>query len=328
MAGATCAYGGPLPFLGVDSWRWQYFDRQPCPEHLVIPIDDATAWQIFPDHRWVYNKLAICESQGVPHGPHGTEPPRFPVFSKPIFNMKGMGIGSRVIASQRDYEASIEAGHMWMPVFHGAHVSTDVAVARGRPCWWRHTTGTPGPRGTFDFWTVHAGRRPALERRLGVWVAKRLAGFSGIVNFETIGGRIIECHLRMSEQWLDLNGPGWLPAVVRLYRDGVWAFDDRNRRTGYSVVLFGAHGVQWRPPASRLADLLRRPHVSSIQITFEADKPPEQHAMPPGGFRLAIVNCRDLDAGRAVRSELKRLFRGVVVGSAGSATKGHTLRRA
>jgi hypothetical protein len=308
--------GAPLPFLGVDSWRWQYFEHQPCPDDLVIPIDDATAWQIFPAHRWVYNKLAICESQAVPHGPHGTEPPSFPVFSKPIFNMKGMGIGSRVIASRDDYEASIEAGHMWMPVFRGAHVSTDVAVARGKPRWWRHTTGKPGPRGTFDFWTVHAGRRPALERRLGAWIVKRLAGFSGIVNFETIGGRIIECHLRMSEQWLDLNGPGWLAAVVRLYRDGVWDFDDRDRRTGYSVVLFGAHGVRWRPPAARVADLLRRPHVSSIQITFEADKPPEQHAMPPGGFRLAIVNCRDLDAGRAVRSELRRLFRGVVIGSA------------
>src|SRR5262245_33640461 len=80
-APATAQVGAVLPFLGVDSWRWQYFENQPCPEDLVIPIDDATAWQIFPDHRWVYNKLSICESQGVPHGPHGTEPPRFPVFS-------------------------------------------------------------------------------------------------------------------------------------------------------------------------------------------------------------------------------------------------------
>jgi hypothetical protein len=322
------AVGGSLPFLGVDSWRWQYFENQPCPEDLIIPVDDATAWQIFPGHRWVYNKLSICESQGVPHGPHGTEPPRFPVFSKPIFNMKGMGIGSRVIATRRDYEASIEPGHMWMPLFGGAHVSTDVAVARGKPCWWRHTTGKPGPRATFDFWTIHAGSRPALERRIGAWVEERLAGFSGIVNFETIGGRIIECHLRMSEQWLDLNGPGWLEAVVRLYAEGVWEFDDSDRRTGYSVVLFGAHGVQWQPPAARVADLLRRPHISSIQITFEADKPPELHSMPPGGFRLAIVNCRDLDAGRAVRAELKRLFRGVVVGSASSARKDGALKRA
>jgi hypothetical protein len=28
--------------------------------------------------------------------------------------------------------------------------------------------------------------------------------------------------------------------------------------------------------------------------------------MPPGGFRLAIVNCHDLDAGRAVRETLRQ----------------------
>jgi hypothetical protein len=304
-----------LPFLGVDSWRWQYFKDQPCPKDLVIPIDDATAWDLFPEHRWVYNKLLICETQRLPHGPHGAKPKAFPVFSKPIFNMKGMGIGSRVIASAAEYEASIEPGHMWMKLFRGAHVSTDVAVARGRPCWWRHSTGKPGPRGTFDYWTIHAPRRPRLEAYLGAWLAKHLKGFSGIVNFETMGGRIIECHLRMSEQWLDLNGEGWLAAVVRLYRDGGWEFADPARRTGYSVVLFGPHGVQWRMSEARLSEFLRRPHISSIQITFETDRPPEQHAMPPGGFRLAIVNCCDLEAGRAVRSELKRLFRGLVIGS-------------
>lgn len=304
-----------MPFLGVDPWRWQYFENQPCPRDLVIPIDDATAWSLYPAHRWVYNKLLICETQGLPHGPHGTKPKRFPVFSKPIFNMKGMGIGSGLVATAYEYEASFEPGHMWMPVFRGAHVSTDVAVADGQPCWWRHTTGRPGPRGTFDYWTIHAARRPSLEAYLGRWVAARLRGFSGIVNFETIGGRIIECHLRMSEQWLDLNGPGWLEAVVRLYREGIWRFKEAPK-VGYSVVLFGAHGVDWRVDDEAVAAFRRKPHVSSIQITFDPERPPELHAMPPGGFRLAIVNCWNLEAGRAIRAELRRLFRGLVVGGA------------
>ena len=44
--------------------------------------------------------------------------------------------------------------------------------------------------------------------------------------------------------------------------------------------------------------------VSSIQITFHEDWPPTRHSMPPGGFRLAIVNAFDLDAGRRIREEL------------------------
>ena len=48
--------------------------------------------------------------------------------------------------------------------------------------------------------------------------------------------------------------------------------------------------------------------ISSVQITFDEDKPPEQHAMPPGGFRVAIVKCGELAAGRAGRELLRQHF--------------------
>jgi hypothetical protein len=296
-----------MPFLGVDSWRWQYFEGQPCPDGLVVPIDDATAWELHRGHRAIYNKMTICETQGLPNGPHGTMPPRFPIFSKPIYNMRGMGTGSRVIASEAEYEESLQPGHMWMKLLQGPHVSTDLAVAQGAIGWCRHSTGVSGAQGTFDYWIVHAKPKPALEAYLAEWAGRTLGDFTGIVNVETIGGRIIECHLRMSEQWLDLNGKGWLAAVVGLYADGVWRFSEE-RRTGYSVVLFGAHGVNWRIDRSVVRELLKIPKVSSIQITFDDAIAHEAHAMPPGGFRLAIVNCWDLAVGKRVRALLKDQF--------------------
>jgi hypothetical protein len=48
--------------------------------------------------------------------------------------------------------------------------------------------------------------------------------------------------------------------------------------------------------------------VSSVQITFHEDKDPAQHAMPPGGFRLAVVNAWSLEAGRAGRELLRTHF--------------------
>jgi len=303
-----------MPFLGVDSWRWQYFEGQACPDDVVVPIDDATAWGLHPEHRWVYNKLLICETQGLPSGPHGTAPPEFPVFSKPIYNMRGMGTGSRIIASEEEYEASLQPGHMWMPLFTGAHVSTDVALAQGRIVWCRHTTGVASHAGTFDYWTIHDKPKPALDAYLGEWLGRNLGGFTGIVNLETIGGRIIECHLRMSEQWLDLNGPGWLASVVALYTSGEWTFAAPPRR-GYSVILFGDHGINWQINRSAVAELLKTPGVSSIQITYDDAIPREAHAMPPGGFRLAIVNCWDLAVGKRVRSRLNTLFGGLPDGT-------------
>jgi hypothetical protein len=196
---------------------------------------------------------------------------------------------------------------MWMPLLEGRHVSSDVALVEGVPHWWRHTTGAPGPGGTFDHWVVHAASDAPLEAYLESWAVRHLRGYTGIVNFETIGGKIIECHLRMAEQWLDLNGAGWLDAVIGLYTNKRWRFEDR-RREGYSVVLFGANDVRWSYDPAAVPPLLARPGISTIQVTFEQECAPKVHANPPGGFRLAIANCWNLEAGLATRIDLKKLF--------------------
>src|SRR5256886_6425191 len=94
-----------------------------------------------------------------------------------------------------------------------------------------------------------------------------------MLNLETIGGRIIDAHLRFADQWPDLYGAGWLAAVVGLYGQGEWHFADRDRRNGYSVALFGPHGREYQhPPAPVLEQVRRMPDVSSVQITFHADE--------------------------------------------------------
>jgi hypothetical protein len=300
-----------MPICEADPWRLQYFERAACPPDVNIPTEDSDAWLWYPKHRWVYDKLAVALSQGLDAAPHGVPPPVFPVFSKPTINLKGMGIAGRVIRSLADYERGFIAGHMWMTLLEGRHVSTDVAVVEGEPRWWRHVTGEPGGEGTFDFWTVHAERDAAIEDYCGAWIRRHLAGYTGILNVETIGERMIEVHLRMSDQWPDLYGAGWVDAVVRLYRDRGWAFADGDRRDGFSVVLFGPHGERYRhPPAALLTQVRGMPGVASVQITFHEDKEADRHAMPPGGFRLAVVNAWSLQSGFAGRELLRGHFLG------------------
>jgi len=298
-----------MPIVERDPWRLQYFEGVECPGDVFIPTEDSDAYRLYPGQRWVYNKLAVAESQGMECGLHGMEPPRYPVFSKPIYNMRGMGSGSRLLRSAKEYERYNRPGHFWLPLLEGEHVSTDAAVVQGEPRWWRHVKGKALDEGTFDYWTILAEARPEIEAYCGAWLKAHLAGYTGMVNLETIGARIIEAHLRFADQWPDLYGSGWLQALVRLYRDGVWEYADSDRREGYSVVLFGAHGVEYRHPDPELVQGIGgRPEISSVQITFHADKPVWAHAMPPGGFRLAIVNCWDLEAGLAARQELALSF--------------------
>jgi hypothetical protein len=298
-----------MPIKEEDPWRMQYFTGVACPDDVTVPTEDGDAYMMFPRQRWLYNKMLVAETQGLTHAPHGFPPPRYPVFSKPIYNLRGMGTGSRVLRSYREYLHLQEPGHFWMEFLSGEHVSTDCAVVRGQARWWRHVTGQAVGEGMFDHWTIHAEQRPALETYCGEWIARNLADYTGMVNFETLGGRIIEAHLRFADQWPDLYGAGWVEALVALYAGQEWCYADDDRRTGYSVVLFGGHGARYRhPPAELQVELRALPHVSSLQITFHEDRPPRAHAMPPGGFRLAIVNCWDLQAGLDARQRLAEAF--------------------
>jgi hypothetical protein len=296
-----------MPICEADPWRLQYFAH--VTTAAKIPTEDSDAWQWYPAQRWIYNKLAVALSQKLDAGPHGTPPPRFPVFSKPIVNLKGMGVGSRVLTSQADYDAHYAPGHFWMMLLEGRHVSSDVAVVQGEPRWWRHVTGKPAGEGTFDCWIVHAEADLGIEEPCSSWIEKNLPGYTGMLNLETIGGTIIEAHLRFADQWPDLYGPGWVDALVELYERGEWNFADDDRTEGYSAVLFRPHGRRYRHPPATVVDAIKHmPGVTSVQITFHEDRAPESHAMPPGGFRLAIVNGFDLPATLAARTRLRAYF--------------------
>jgi hypothetical protein len=300
-----------MPIREADPWRLQYFARVACPDDVEIPTEDSDAWTWNPKHRWVYDKIAIAQSQGLQAGPHGVTPPFFPVFSKPIVNLRGMGIDSRPLRDEAEYRRHAAPGHMWMPLLEGKHVSSDVAVEDGVPRWWRHATGVPAGEGMFDLWTVHAAPDSTIEARCGEWIVKNLAGYTGMLNLETINGTIIEAHLRFSDQWPDLYGEGWVEALVQFHQTRKWAFLDRERRDGFSVVLFGPKDRRYRhPPSALVEEILRVPEISSVQITFHEERTLESHAMPPGGFRLAIVNAWDVDAGKAARERLRVFFLG------------------
>jgi len=62
------------------------------------------------------------------------------------------------------------------------------------------------------------------------------------------------------------------------------------------------------PLGNSVAEVLAMPSVTSVQVTFHEKRAPGTHAMPPGGFRLCIVNCLDLDTGFAAREKLAQSF--------------------
>ena len=48
--------------------------------------------------------------------------------------------------------------------------------------------------------------------------------------------------------------------------------------------------------------------MSSVQNTYHENREPADHAMPPGGFRLGIINCTDLGSGFRARRILAAAY--------------------
>ncbi len=298
-----------MPIYECDPWREQYFVNVSCPDDVHIPTDDVDAYRFNSRYRWVYNKLMVAKTQSLECGLPDEMPLRYPVFSKPVVNLKGMGIGSCMINRPDEFKNKCPFGNFWTTYLAGDHVSSDFAVVNGSVLWCRNTLGIPAGGGTFDYWVVEASPRINLERYCRRWIANFMPTYTGMLNIESIGGRIIEAHLRFSDQWPDLYGEGWLEAVVRLYQYGTWDFKDSNRSDGYSIVLFGPHNRTYKhPDIYRQIAYRSAPSIKSVQITFLADNAFGLQAMPPGGFRLAIVNTQNSADGFFLRAVIANDF--------------------
>jgi hypothetical protein len=51
-----------MPICEADPWRQQYFTNVACPVDVRIPTEDSDAWQWYPKHRHVYDKIAVAFS--------------------------------------------------------------------------------------------------------------------------------------------------------------------------------------------------------------------------------------------------------------------------
>lgn len=304
-----------MPILYRDPWRQQFFDHVSCPEGVVVPVKDYDAYLSYPKFRWTYNKLLVAERQGLLCAPHGVTPLDFPVFSKPIYNLNTMGADSRTLRNISEYREHRKAGHMWSELLVGDHISTDVLVRDGTVLWHSHTQGHPLEEGTFDRWDVNVQYHENLAQYLQGFIKKHFGGFSGPMNLETIGGKIIEIHLRFSDQWPDLYPPDFMEAVVRLSAGPFFMGDQAlpTQPIGYSVVLFERRGrSHWKKPSAReIQSLLRLYKISSVQMPFDEEQPAEQHSMPPGGFRLAVINGFSLEECVKAREHLAESFKQV-----------------
>ena len=293
-----------MPICEIDPWRMQYFERVACPADVLISTEDSDSWTWYPRHRWVYDKVAVALSQGLEAAPHGVEPKALSGVLQADHEPEGHGRRQPRAARRRRLRDALRARpHVddlarrppRLVRRRGARTASRYGGATRPASRARRARSTTGPS------TPRPTRRSRRMRRVDRTASRRLHRHDQSRNHRRAH------HRGASALRRPVAGPlrrGLGRGAGAALQHDRWDYPDADRRDGYSVVLFGPHGPRYRHPPQALVDEVRAmPSVSSVQITFHEDKPPDQHAMPPGGFRLAIVNCLDLaPAARRARS--------------------------
>ncbi len=274
-----------MPFIGVLPERAHIFNAQPRRE---VAVSDAAAWRLNPDHRQVYNKLALAINAGLLAAPCGVDPRDLGlrgddlVFVKPIINLAGMALEARAVRADA---VVMDPGCFWCEHLSGAQTSTDCLVQDGEPVWIAHTEASAEKSSQRPiYWRVGAAL-PEIDTIAIDWVRANLAGYTGICNLELIGGRPIEAHLRGSNGFFDLYGGDFVPAWAALM-DGAPFTPPPPPPGGLIISVFGHGSVT--------------PHQIAAAEAVGVQVQPDRNTPD----RVAILRCRELAAGMAVRRQL------------------------
>lgn len=288
-----------MAFVGMDSWEVQYFKHIDA-GGVTVPCADIYSYDAFSEYNWVYNKLALMNYQNIRAAPHGVIPETFPIFSKPIYNLWGMSMGAKRLDDWK--EEYYIPGHFWCEFLEGEQLSVDLAVDKGKIKWKAVARATKDKKGSFTRFDITSDIPDKQFNTINKIVEDVFIEYSGILNFEMIGNSVIEIHTRMSPQFVDLYGEGWLESVVKLYKGEGW--NDVPLNDGYSCVLRVAEAKRYS-----IADGYKehiKGLVSSVQICF---KPGEiEIGNDENSYRLAVINGHDLKKCEKAIKIIKPLF--------------------
>lgn len=286
-------------FRHYDIRQRECYKNLKVPENAIIPTEDEGAWEYFTDYRCMYNKLDVALSQNIKSAPMGVEPKKFPVFMKPIINLHGMGLGSRILRTREDYENNKHlSGYFWMEFLEGEHLSRDIILEKGKVVFTLTFKGHSLGGGMFDFWeTIKISEKEKVSDHITNWIEKHFKDFSGCINIETIGDMMIDCHLRMGD--IDaLSDLELMQSIINVYSGSSWNFS-KKISDFYLFPIWGNKNIKYELDKRKAREICKNFEYYELE-------PPDNN--PPGGIRLAIIGSHDREKCMKARNELSECF--------------------
>ena len=185
-----------MTFLGQDikNTVFENFDT-----NVDIPLNDITAYMLYPRYNWVYSTSRLLDMQGIAWAPFasGDQTYRLEEFS---LNSDGFDPGS-----------------IYTKELIGEYLTTDVAVMKGDVKWEaHHTVDKDGNKILLD------ELRGDVELVISALTTLHFKKFAGIISVDTIGTKIISVRLRMTTELVEQYPEDWLKRVLRIYNRRPW----------------------------------------------------------------------------------------------------------
>jgi hypothetical protein len=157
-------------------------------------IHDFEAWEKYPHHHKWFNKLYLAELMGYKCGPTGLAPDVTDHYIvRPIYNLSGMGVGSKVIKIEAGDATKVPPGYFWCEFIAGIQYSATYEFVDGRwksiSCW--QGTNDINNLSRFVSW-IRSTYKPKVSSQFNE------LHDVGRINIEFIGDKPIEVHLRES----------------------------------------------------------------------------------------------------------------------------------
>ena len=157
-------------------------------------IHDFEAWEKYPHHHKWFNKLYLAEIMGYKCGPTGLAPDVTDHYIvRPIYNLSGMGVGSKVIKIEAGDATKVPPGYFWCEFIAGIQYSATYEFVDGRwksiSCW--QGTNDINNLSRFVSW-IRSTYKPKVSSQFNE------LHDVGRINIEFIGDKPIEVHLRES----------------------------------------------------------------------------------------------------------------------------------
>lgn len=195
---------------------------------IDYPINDSEAYLLYPDFNIVYNKMIIAKFQGLDCNPFPIEPKSFPIISKPIINLMGMGLKAKKVVNKKQFSVESFSGNFWCEFINGDHHSWDLIVRNGEIIYHTCFFGKKSKHfGLFKYWQQI---KKELFPSIKLIVEKFLPGFTGSVNMETLDDKVIEVHLRMGD--IDLVDKD----IIKLALYNIMKLDDETINSQLKII--------------------------------------------------------------------------------------------